>query len=117
MRRSKKLNVYTSHTLKFCPDCIQVCEVCKGACKDSIINGVDPSTVAPHHKERYTNKIKSHKVGVGSLRKGRIFLCCTFGRHRCFSREMKNFETRGNKHRRIANDLQEQLMIYSLVSS
>ena len=112
MRRSKKRNVYTSHTLKFCPDCIEICEVCKGACKADIINGVDPSTVAPHHQKGYLDKTRSHKFGIGSLRKGRTFLCAMFGRHRCCSREMKNFETRTNKYRRIGKDLQEQLMIY-----
>jgi hypothetical protein len=113
MRRNKKKNIFTSHTLKYCPDCCNFCYICKGACKAEIINGIDSDMIPENHPVP-KKKLKSHKFGIGSLRKGRTFVRAMFGRHRCCSRESKNFETRKNKEKRISDDLQEQLVLYRL---
>jgi hypothetical protein len=115
MRRKKKKNVFTSHTLKFCPNCTPFCFTCKGVCKAELENGVDPAMVPDNHLIA-KKKRKSQKFGIGSLRSGRTFVRSHLGRHRCYSWMGNEYEIRINKNRRIRREIEEQLVMYRIES-
>ena len=110
MRRKRRYGVYTNKTLKFCSNCIDFCQTCKGKCKLEVI-GYENSADAPISHPEVSKKKPLYKFGVGSLERGRKFVFKLYKNHRKSSINEEK-PTKVKKKQNTREALKEQLFEY-----
>lgn len=121
MRRKCRRGIYTNKTIKKCPTCTIVCGTCKGACKVCHGFALDDDCVADWHlgyeqKQNWIGKDrKLHRMGVGSLQKGKKFIFYNTNSHK-HDRESLKAERKKDRLRKekIEDDINHGLLVIKI---